>query len=78
MRHVGSPEPVGRRRYAESPSAWPVPRVRRSVAAQPCVASAWRDDTELVLGPPKERALLPLLLTEAGHPVTVHEIVDAL
>ncbi|MGQ5652801.1 AfsR/SARP family transcriptional regulator [Streptomyces sp. EKR5.2] len=38
----------------------------------------WRDDTELVLGPPKQRALLALLLTEAGHPVAVHEIVDAL
>ncbi|MFJ3802409.1 AfsR/SARP family transcriptional regulator [Streptomyces sp. NPDC090088] len=39
---------------------------------------AWRGDTELVLGPPKERALLALLLTAAGHPVAVHEIVDAL
>ncbi|MEU6198772.1 BTAD domain-containing putative transcriptional regulator [Streptomyces sp. NPDC047061] len=39
---------------------------------------AWRGGTELVLGPPKERALLALLLTEAGHPVAVHEIVDAL
>ncbi|MBK3577160.1 winged helix-turn-helix domain-containing protein [Streptomyces sp. MBT65] len=27
---------------------------------------------------PKQRALLALLLTEAGHPVAVHEIVDAL
>ncbi|MCI3278732.1 AfsR/SARP family transcriptional regulator [Streptomyces cylindrosporus] len=39
---------------------------------------AWRGGTELVLGPPKQRALLALLLTEAGHPVAVHEIVDAL
>ncbi|MEU0968970.1 BTAD domain-containing putative transcriptional regulator [Streptomyces sp. NPDC005917] len=39
---------------------------------------AWRGGTELVLGPPKERALLALLLTEAGHPVAVHEIIDAL
>ncbi|MEW2289505.1 BTAD domain-containing putative transcriptional regulator [Streptomyces sp. NPDC047841] len=39
---------------------------------------AWRDETELVLGPPKERALLALLLSAAGHPVAVHEIVDAL
>ena len=39
---------------------------------------AWRGDTELALGPPKQRALLALLLTEAGHPVAVHEIVDAL
>ena len=39
---------------------------------------AWRGDTELPLGPPKQRALLALLLTEAGHPVAVHEIVDAL
>ncbi|MEV0905190.1 AfsR/SARP family transcriptional regulator [Streptomyces hokutonensis] len=39
---------------------------------------AWRGETELALGPPKQRALLALLLTEAGHPVAVHEIVDAL
>ena len=39
---------------------------------------AWRGDTELALGPPKLRALLALLLTGAGHPVTVHEIVDVL
>ncbi|MET7570241.1 BTAD domain-containing putative transcriptional regulator [Streptomyces sp. NPDC005492] len=39
---------------------------------------AWRDDTELALGPPQQRALLALLLTQAGHPVAVHEIVDAL
>ncbi|WP_043678630.1 AfsR/SARP family transcriptional regulator [Streptomyces xylophagus] len=39
---------------------------------------AWRGDAELALGPPKQRALLALLLTEAGHPVAVHEIVDAL
>ncbi|MGI5453005.1 AfsR/SARP family transcriptional regulator [Streptomyces sp. CA-249302] len=39
---------------------------------------AWRGDTELVLGPPKQRALLALLLTEAGRPVAVHEIVDVL
>ncbi|MEU9455542.1 BTAD domain-containing putative transcriptional regulator [Streptomyces sp. NPDC048277] len=39
---------------------------------------AWRGDTELVLGPPKERALLALLLTGAGHPVAVHDLVDAL
>ncbi|MDN3355270.1 BTAD domain-containing putative transcriptional regulator [Actinomadura sp. DC4] len=31
-----------------------------------------------MLGPPKQRALLALLLTEAGHPVAVHEIVDVL
>ncbi|KAB1139434.1 tetratricopeptide repeat protein [Streptomyces luteolifulvus] len=39
---------------------------------------AWRGDTELELGPPKQRALLALLLTRAGHPVAVHDIVDAL
>ncbi|MDO0925062.1 BTAD domain-containing putative transcriptional regulator [Streptomyces sp. TG1A-8] len=39
---------------------------------------AWRGDTELTLGPPMRRGLLALLLTQAGHPVAVHEIVDAL
>jgi hypothetical protein len=39
---------------------------------------AWRGDTELPLGPPKQRALLALLLTDAGQPMAVHEIVDAL
>jgi DNA-binding SARP family transcriptional activator/tetratricopeptide (TPR) repeat protein len=39
---------------------------------------AWRGDVELDLGPPKQRALLALLLTQAGHPVTVTEIVDIL
>ncbi|MEU3979420.1 BTAD domain-containing putative transcriptional regulator [Streptomyces sp. NPDC026672] len=39
---------------------------------------AWRGDTELALGPPKQRGLLALLLTQAGHPFAVDEIVDAL
>ncbi|WP_345651165.1 AfsR/SARP family transcriptional regulator [Streptomyces tremellae] len=39
---------------------------------------AWRGETELALGPPKQRALLALLLTQAGHPVAMHEIVDVL
>ncbi|WP_198940651.1 AfsR/SARP family transcriptional regulator [Micromonospora sp. CB01531] len=39
---------------------------------------AWRDDTELDLGPPKQRAMLALLLAYAGRPVTVGEIVDVL
>ncbi|GHH09545.1 AfsR/SARP family transcriptional regulator [Streptomyces lanatus] len=39
---------------------------------------AWRGDAELVLGPPKQRGLLALLLTQPGHPVTVNEIVDVL
>ncbi|WP_329459424.1 AfsR/SARP family transcriptional regulator [Streptomyces sp. NBC_01497] len=39
---------------------------------------AWRGGTELELGPPKQRALLALLLTQAGHPVAVHEILDVL
>jgi DNA-binding SARP family transcriptional activator/tetratricopeptide (TPR) repeat protein len=39
---------------------------------------AWRDDAELELGPPKQRALLALLLTQAGQPVAVHEILDVL
>lgn len=38
----------------------------------------WRDETELTLGPPKQRALLALLLTQANQPVPVHEIVDVL
>lgn len=39
---------------------------------------AWRGETELDPGPPKRRALLALLLTRAGEPVPVHEIVDVL
>ncbi|WP_327238238.1 tetratricopeptide repeat protein [Streptomyces sp. NBC_01317] len=39
---------------------------------------AWRHGTELELGPPKQRALLALLLTQAGQPVAVHEILDVL
>ncbi|WP_345943675.1 BTAD domain-containing putative transcriptional regulator, partial [Streptomyces sp. SID3212] len=39
---------------------------------------AWRHGTELELGPPKQRALLALLLTQAGQPVPVHEILDVL
>lgn len=39
---------------------------------------AWRGDTELDPGPPQRRALLALLLTRAGEPVPVHEIVDVL
>ncbi|MDQ0786701.1 BTAD domain-containing putative transcriptional regulator [Streptomyces sp. B3I8] len=39
---------------------------------------AWRDDAELTLGSPKQRALLALLLTQANQPVPVHEIVDVL
>ena len=39
---------------------------------------AWRDDAELELGPPKQRALLALLLTQAGQPVAVHAILDVL
>ncbi|MEU6221355.1 BTAD domain-containing putative transcriptional regulator [Streptomyces sp. NPDC047022] len=38
----------------------------------------WRGDTELAPGPPKQRALLALLLAQVGHPVAVHEIVDVL
>lgn len=39
---------------------------------------AWRGDTELDLGPPKQRALLGLLLVHAGRPVSVQEIVNVL
>ncbi|MFG2276861.1 BTAD domain-containing putative transcriptional regulator [Streptomyces chartreusis] len=39
---------------------------------------AWRGEAELILGPPKQRGLFALLLTQPGHPVTIDEIVDAL
>ncbi|MCX4578336.1 tetratricopeptide repeat protein [Streptomyces sp. NBC_01571] len=39
---------------------------------------AWRGETELDLGRPKERALLALLLARADQPVGLNEIVDAL
>ncbi|MFJ2198131.1 AfsR/SARP family transcriptional regulator [Streptomyces violaceusniger] len=39
---------------------------------------AWRDEVELELGPPKQRALLALLLVRAGQPVALSEIVDVL
>ncbi|MER6462241.1 BTAD domain-containing putative transcriptional regulator [Streptomyces sp. NPDC001228] len=38
----------------------------------------WRGSTDVKLGPPKQRALLALLLAHAGQPVPLHEIVDAL
>ncbi|GAA1656713.1 AfsR/SARP family transcriptional regulator [Actinoplanes couchii] len=38
----------------------------------------WRGDTEIDPGPPKQQAILALLLTRAGHPVPLHEIVDVL
>ncbi|MFJ5639761.1 AfsR/SARP family transcriptional regulator [Streptomyces sp. NPDC093223] len=38
----------------------------------------WRGSTDVRLGPPKQRALLALLLAHAGQPVPLHEIVDAL
>ncbi|OJF11001.1 AfsR/SARP family transcriptional regulator [Couchioplanes caeruleus] len=39
---------------------------------------AWRGDTELDLGPPKQRALLALLLVHAGRPVSFDEILGTL
>ncbi|WP_224058144.1 AfsR/SARP family transcriptional regulator [Streptomyces kanamyceticus] len=39
---------------------------------------AWRGDTELALGPPKQRALLALLLVRAGSPVSLSDMVDVL
>ena len=39
---------------------------------------AWRDGTELDLGPPQQRALLALFLVRAGTPVPPHEIVGVL
>ncbi|WP_192809850.1 BTAD domain-containing putative transcriptional regulator [Actinomadura rudentiformis] len=38
---------------------------------------AWRDDEELELGPGKQRAVLAVLLVNAGRPVPVPAIVDA-
>ncbi|SDT54665.1 AfsR/SARP family transcriptional regulator [Actinoplanes derwentensis] len=38
----------------------------------------WRGDTEIDPGPPKQRAILALLLVRAGHPVPLHEIIDVL
>ncbi|MEU2792368.1 BTAD domain-containing putative transcriptional regulator [Streptomyces sp. NPDC007100] len=38
----------------------------------------WRDGIELTLGPPKQRALLALLLVRAGQPVSLSEMVDVL
>ncbi|MGC5565864.1 AfsR/SARP family transcriptional regulator [Streptomyces sp. FR-108] len=39
---------------------------------------AWRHETELSLGPPKQRAVLALLLVQADRPVPLHQLVDAL
>ncbi|MET8685108.1 BTAD domain-containing putative transcriptional regulator [Streptomyces sp. NPDC004732] len=39
---------------------------------------AWRGDMELALGPPKQRALLALLLVRAGSPVSLSEMIDVL
>ncbi|MFF9014788.1 BTAD domain-containing putative transcriptional regulator [Streptomyces sp. NPDC014870] len=38
----------------------------------------WRGDTELALGPPKQQALLALLLARAGQLLTQREVIDAL
>ncbi|WP_437080746.1 AfsR/SARP family transcriptional regulator [Streptomyces sp. enrichment culture] len=39
---------------------------------------AWCGDREVEVGPPKQRALLALLLVRAGEPVAMHDIVDVL
>lgn len=39
---------------------------------------AWSDDTELDLGAPQQRALLAVLLINAGHPLSLREIVAVL
>jgi len=39
---------------------------------------AWRDDVELELGPPQQRALLALLVAHAGLPVPLEEIAGTL
>ncbi|MCT4354428.1 tetratricopeptide repeat protein [Streptomyces sp. Je 1-79] len=38
----------------------------------------WRGETELALGPPKQQALLALLLARAGQLLTPQEVIDAL
>ncbi|MGW8380609.1 BTAD domain-containing putative transcriptional regulator [Streptomyces sp. ODS28] len=38
---------------------------------------AWRDGHEVVLGPPKQRAVLALLATRAGDVVGIEQIIDA-
>ncbi|MER5601563.1 BTAD domain-containing putative transcriptional regulator [Streptomyces sp. NPDC002265] len=38
----------------------------------------WQGTSDLELGPPKQRALLALLLAHAGQPVPLHGIVDSL
>ncbi|MBP5888545.1 AfsR family transcriptional regulator [Streptomyces scabiei] len=38
---------------------------------------AWRGDTEVVLGPPKQRAVLALLADRAGDVVSIEHIIDA-
>ncbi|GAA3599143.1 BTAD domain-containing putative transcriptional regulator [Kineosporia mesophila] len=38
----------------------------------------WSGDAELRLGPPKQRAVLALLLVRSGQPVALHELVDLL
>ncbi|MEU9244124.1 BTAD domain-containing putative transcriptional regulator [Streptomyces sp. NPDC048385] len=38
----------------------------------------WQGTTDVKLGPPKQRALLALLLAHAGQPVPLHGVVDAL
>ena len=37
---------------------------------------AWRDEAELALGHPKQRAVLAALLVRAGAPVTLEQLVD--
>lgn len=39
---------------------------------------AWRGEKELVLGPPKRRGLLALLLAQPGQPIPVHEMIHVL
>jgi DNA-binding SARP family transcriptional activator len=39
---------------------------------------AWYRDTELHLGPPKQQGVLALLLVQAGQPVPLHHLIDAL
>src|SRR6185437_8855313 len=69
------------------PMSWPVLVVERGAVSMRHATvrftvlgavRAWRDGTELELGPPQQRAVLALLLVRAGQPTGLNELVDLL